>query len=258
MGIDGGTETAERRSTAVGVRCVEANTNGERPTGYWWCSSVPMPMKQRCSKRTQRRWGGVTACSTRSSCGRTSRKNGDSPIQSIVTGLHERNRKGILKGLRSFIQEDNHRAVDVGQDYPEASIREGTEELTFESWCGGHTAGLHQHSQYIEDDRWGPLVDADWHAFCQAIYKRGREWEELYCHFGVMGRATGAKGPGGGLKARALWATRAARDGGRNTVVRLAGMTFWEKRHDWSCGKKHRKHPIIALGRALKCLENSY
>ena len=30
------TATTERRSTAVGgVRCVEANTNGERPTGYW-------------------------------------------------------------------------------------------------------------------------------------------------------------------------------------------------------------------------------
>ena len=29
-------------------------------------------------------------------------KDGDSPIQSIVTGLCERSRKGILEGLRNF------------------------------------------------------------------------------------------------------------------------------------------------------------
>ena len=40
-------------------------------------------------------------------------KYGDSPIQSIVTGLHERSRKGIMERLRSFIKEENHRAVDV-------------------------------------------------------------------------------------------------------------------------------------------------
>ena len=42
-------------------------------------------------------------------------KDCHSPMQSIVTALHERNRKGIMEGLRSFIKEDNHRAVDVGR-----------------------------------------------------------------------------------------------------------------------------------------------
>ena len=30
-----------------------------------------------------------------------------------------------------------------------------------------------------------PLVDADWHAFCRAIFKgiEGSEWEELYHHY---------------------------------------------------------------------------
>ena len=41
--------------------------------------------------------------------------DGDSPIQSIVTGLHGRTRKGIMDGLRSFIEIDNHSAVEVGQ-----------------------------------------------------------------------------------------------------------------------------------------------
>ena len=40
--------------------------------------------------------------------------DGDSPIQSIVTGLHERSRKGIMDGLRSFVEIDNHRAVVAG------------------------------------------------------------------------------------------------------------------------------------------------
>ena len=41
-------------------------------------------------------------------------KDCHSPIQSIVTGLHGRTRKGIMDGLRSFIEKGNHRAVDVG------------------------------------------------------------------------------------------------------------------------------------------------
>ena len=47
-------ETAERRSTVGGVRYVEADTNGEHQTGYWWCSSVPTPSKQKCFERTRR------------------------------------------------------------------------------------------------------------------------------------------------------------------------------------------------------------
>ena len=36
--------------------------------------------------------------------------DGDSPIQSIVTGLQKRSRKGIMDGLRSFVKVDNHSA----------------------------------------------------------------------------------------------------------------------------------------------------
>ena len=41
-------------------------------------------------------------------------RDGDSPIQSIVTGLQERSRRGIMDGLRRFIQADSQSAVDVG------------------------------------------------------------------------------------------------------------------------------------------------
>ena len=74
-------------------------------------------------------------------------KDGGSPIHTIVTGLHERSRRGIMDGLRRFIQADNHSAVDVGdvrqgtrslhvqkpqfsEAFPEAAIREGAGEST--------------------------------------------------------------------------------------------------------------------------------
>ena len=50
-------------------------------------------------------------------------KYGDSPIQNIVTGLHERSRRGIVDGPRSFIQADNRGAVDVDH------LRQGTRPL---------------------------------------------------------------------------------------------------------------------------------
>ena len=72
-------------------------------------------------------------------------KDGYSPIQSIVTGFCERNRKGIMEGLRNIIiKVDNHRAPDVDhlnggtrssevrgtkleEEYSDMSIREGPE-----------------------------------------------------------------------------------------------------------------------------------
>ena len=41
-------------------------------------------------------------------------KDGESPIQSIPAGLHERSRRGIMDGLGRFIDADSHSAVDVG------------------------------------------------------------------------------------------------------------------------------------------------
>ena len=40
-------------------------------------------------------------------------KDGDSPTQSIVPGLQEKSRRGIIDGPRRFIEEDNHIALDV-------------------------------------------------------------------------------------------------------------------------------------------------
>ena len=44
----------------------------------------------------------------------------------------------------------------------------------------------------------GPhLVDADWYAFCQALYKgiEGEDWEEMYDSYKVLSSAVGVKKP---------------------------------------------------------------
>ena len=115
-------------------------------------------------------------------------KDGESPIQSIVTGLHDRSRRSIMDGLRRFIQPDNHSAVDVddlrhstrslkvqkpqsSEAFPEAAVREGADELALRADEVG-TQRVFIDTDHIEFERWGPpLVDADWHAFCQAIYE---------------------------------------------------------------------------------------
>ena len=57
---DKGTATTERRSTAAGgAQLVEASTNGERPTGYWWCSSVSMPNEAKVFEGARSAFGAV-------------------------------------------------------------------------------------------------------------------------------------------------------------------------------------------------------
>ena len=56
-------------------------------------------------------------------------------------------------------------------------------------------------------------MDADWHSFCQAIYKgiKGQEWEALCYHYNKLHQAAGAKKPGDSQKAKALWTMKAIR-----------------------------------------------
>ena len=79
---------------------------------------------------------------------------------------------------------DNHRALEVGhceEGGPEVLVREGLAELTLRAEEVG-TQKSCISVDHIAQDRWRPpLVDAEWHAFCQAIYKgiEGKDWEEL-------------------------------------------------------------------------------
>ena len=98
--------------------------------------------------------------------------DGDGPIESIVTGLHEKSRKGIIDGLTSLIKVDNHSAgaVDVGglrrgtksiqvkkpkfsEAFPEADVRDGADELTLRA----EEVGLLRtfvDTKHVELERW--------------------------------------------------------------------------------------------------------
>ena len=88
-----------------------------------------------------------------------------------------------------------------------------------------------------------PLVDCDWHAFFQALYKgiEGGDWGEMY------------------ENAKALWKMKAANetaeeynDPTREDNIRGRNETrlaLWEE---------HLKDPIVVLDKALKWVENSY
>ena len=76
------------------------------------------------------------------------------------------------------------------------------------------------------------MVDADWHAFCQALHQsiEGEDWEQLHDSYKAMSRAVGMKKPQEAQKAKALYRTR---------------LALWEE---------HLKDPIAALDEALKCV----
>ena len=61
------------------------------------------------------------------------------------------------------------------------------------------------------------MVDADWHAFCQAINKgiERQDWEELYDCCTEMSRAARVKKPPEAQKAKALWKMKGAKDAGQ-------------------------------------------
>ena len=92
MGVDGARrrQTLERRNIATGgARFVVASTNGELPTGHWSYRSVPMPVKQKSSRRT-------------------------AAPQGLCENLI-RSRVLSQAFVRQFVEIDNNSAVDVGQ-----------------------------------------------------------------------------------------------------------------------------------------------
>ena len=98
-------------------------------------------------------------------------------------------------------------------------------------------------STHANQKDWPSLVDADWYAFCQALYKgiEGEDWEEMYDSYKSMSKALGIEKPQETQKAKALWSMTAAKDR-KSFMVRLAKITFWEEiQRDWSCGKSTSK-----------------
>ena len=204
-------------------------------------------------------------------------EDGDGLLQIFVKEQGKESRKGLPDGLREFIKVDNELALDVGrlnrgtgtfkvrnpkvpEGCPEVIVSENPDELTLRAEEGG-TSKARMNVDHIEPERWGPLVDADCCAFCQALHKgiEGEDWEAMYESYKEMSRAVEVKKPQEAQKAKALQKLKAAKDAreeycdpmreegikGRNET-RLA---LWEE---------HLEAPIFALDKALKCVEDQY
>ena len=128
---------------------------------------------------------------------------------------------------------------------PEASIREGPEELTPRAEEVGSKKSC-INIDHIAEDRWGPfLVDADLHAFCQAIYKgiEGSEWEDMHEHYKEMSKAAGVRKPNESQKSAGPVEDEGSKRQWRGFfMTQNAKTTFWEEiNRDWNCGKSTSK-----------------
>ena len=218
---DTDTASTERRNIAIGgVRLVEANTNA--PDRVLVVQLGANATEAKVFKAHEAPLRLLDNLINALKLLANQQKYGDSPTQSVVPGLHERSRSGIMDGLRRCIQTDNHsgwtwvicvKAQDRFMSKNRISVRltqrrpsgKGADELTLRAGEVG-TQRAFINTDHIELERRGPpLVDADWHAFRQAIYKgiEGKELEQLYCHHRDMSRATGATKPCENQKAKA-------------------------------------------------------
>ena len=132
-------------------------------------------------------------------------------MDTIFQGLQEQSRLKIMNEQRRFIVVDNQEAVKIGdleqntepikvarpklnkKIFPKAAVRE-VDELT--PWEG--QARCSPATPQMWRQRMGPpLVDADWHAACQAIDKvdEGTECEHLYYNFVETNKEVNARNP---------------------------------------------------------------
>ena len=205
-------------------------------------------------------------------------EDGDGLLQNIVQNLGKESRKGLTNGLHEFIEVDNERAHDVGslsqdtgtfkvrkpkapEGCPEVIVRENSDALTLRAEEVGTSKAL-VNVDHIEQERWGPhLGDADWYALCQALYKgiEGTDWEEMYLSCKEMSRAVGVKKPQEAQKAKALWEMKAAKDAGEEYCDPTREDNI-QGRHETRLAlwEEHLKDPIVALDKALKCVEAQY
>ena len=96
------------------------------------------------------------------------------------------------------------------------TVRESLDELTVRVEEVG-TWKSYINVDHMEKERRCPhLVDCDWNAFRQAVYKgiEGEDWREMYEAYKEMSRAVVVKKPQETQKAKLLWNMKAAKDAG--------------------------------------------
>ena len=101
-----------------------AGTNRKKKHCSWWCAACGGHHERRAPNRilvvqlgTKEHAAPQGLCDNLTNAPKVlanQQKDGDSPIQRIVTGLHERSRKRIMDGLSRFTEADHRSPVDVG------------------------------------------------------------------------------------------------------------------------------------------------
>ena len=165
-----------------------------------------------------------------------------------------------VAALRRGTKSIHVRKPQLSEAFREASIREGADELLTLTAEESGSLRTFIDTKRVELERWGPpLVDADWHAFCQAICRgiEGKEWEALYHHNRELHQATGTQNPCDSQKAKPLWTMKAAKDRDHDF--------FYDPTHqkDIQGGpqtrlevwKEHLKSQVAVLAKAFECLE---
>ena len=141
----------------------------------------------------------------------------------------------------------------------EVPVRESPDELTL----GAEEAGAWKsciNVDHMAKRTWSPpLVGADWHAFCQALYKgiEGEDWRELFDAYKEMSRAVGVKKPQEVQKAKAIWTMKAAKDAGEEYYDPTREDILGRNKKRLALWEERLKDPIVALDKALTCVENS-
>ena len=196
-------------------------------------------------------------------------EDGDGLSQNIVKNLNMESRKGLTNGLRDFIKIDNERALDVGylnrglgtfqvlkpkvaEGHPEVTVRESPDELTLRAEEVG-TSKTYINVHPIGKGEVGlpfRLITVCFPSGVVQRHRRRRLGESKTMRTKKCEEATG------GPESKSPLEMKAAKDAGeeyfeptREDNIRRRNETIlalWEE---------HLKDPIVALDKALKCVE---
>ena len=145
-----------------------------------------------------------------------------------VEGFQEQSRSKIVDELRRSIKVDNHEVVRIGELEKNSKAikavgpkfdggrfsRHGAPRRVDELRCSRGEEGVLR--TFIDttnvEDSWGPpLLDEDWHAVFQAIYRcvdGSGNWRRLYYKFVEMNKAVNVRHPSGNSRTTPLESKR--------------------------------------------------
>ena len=166
--------------------------------------------------------------------------------EAVKIGHLEKNSEAIKVVRPKFDKESFPNAVILREGVDELTLREGEEGLL--RTCVDPTK--------VKVDRWGPsLVDEEWHAVCQAIYKRveGAEWENLRYKFVEINMEFNVRHQSGSSRAKTLRKVRDAKERGDEHYDQTSEHNIVNRdRFGRNFGKKHLQNPALALAEALR------